>query len=167
MSLVRYNLTARNGGVPTAGLSPTWSTLVVSSTAAAVSSPNTAVPITALAGGGYQVAYDPTTQGELYGIIDFGASISDPNERYADITLDADPSTIATIPTGVNLNLAQAVPVTGNTANSTADCLNASRAGNFGKQVLAGTAYTVYGPDGVTVARTFTLDSATAPTTRA
>lgn len=91
MSVVRYNLTARNAGAPAPGLSPTWNTLVQSSGGAAVASPNTAVPITALAGGGYQVAYDPAA-GELYGIVDFGSAISDPNERYADISLVAVPA---------------------------------------------------------------------------
>ncbi len=91
MPLVRYNLTARSAGLPTPGLTPAWNTLVVSATGAAVASPDTAAPITALAGGGYQVAYDPAA-GELYGIVDFGGAISDPNERYADIGLVAVPA---------------------------------------------------------------------------
>ena len=93
MAIIRYNVTARLGGTPTAGLSPVWNTLVQSVGATVVATPNTTVPITSLTGGGYQVAYDPTgTLGELYGILDFGASLTDPNERYADITLALDPS---------------------------------------------------------------------------
>lgn len=60
----------------------------------------------------------------------------------------------------------QVVPLTGNTANSVFDCLNAARAQGFGKWTLVGTSLTLYGPDGLTVVRTFTLDSATTPTQR-
>jgi hypothetical protein len=46
------------------------------------------------------------------------------------------------------------------------DALNAARAQGFGKWVLSGTTLTLYAPDGATAVRTFTLDSATAPTQR-
>lgn len=68
--------------------------------------------------------------------------------------------------TGYSLNLAQAVP-TSNTANTTGDCLNAARAQGFGKWVRSGTDLTLYAPDGTTVVRAFTLDSASAPSQRA
>jgi hypothetical protein len=65
--------------------------------------------------------------------------------------------------TGYSLNLAQVVP-TSNTAQTVGDALNAARAQGFGKWVLLGTSLTLYAGDGATVVRTFTLDSATAPT---
>ena len=64
------------------------------------------------------------------------------------------------------VSLTQAIPPTGNTANSLADCLNAARAQGFGKWVLSGTTLTLYAADGATTVRTFTLDSASAPTQR-
>jgi hypothetical protein len=64
------------------------------------------------------------------------------------------------------ISLSQAVGMTGNTANSVGDCLNAARAQGFGKWMLSGTTLTLYGSDGSTVVKTFTLDSASAPTQR-
>jgi len=64
------------------------------------------------------------------------------------------------------VSLTQVIPATGNTGNSLADCLNAARAQGFGKWILSGTTLTLYGADGATVVRTFTLDSASAPTQR-
>ena len=64
------------------------------------------------------------------------------------------------------ISLSQAVGMTGNVGNSVGDCLNASRAQGFGKWGLAGTTLTLFGSDGTTVVRTFTLDSATSPTQR-
>jgi hypothetical protein len=68
--------------------------------------------------------------------------------------------------TGYSLNLSQAVP-TSNTAQTIGDALNAARAQGFGKWVLSGTTLTLYASDGTTAVRTFTLDSASAPTQRA
>jgi hypothetical protein len=67
--------------------------------------------------------------------------------------------------TGYSLNLSQAIP-TSNTAQTLGDALNAARAQGFGKWVLSGTTLTLYAADGTTSVRTFTLDSATAPTQR-
>lgn len=64
-----------------------------------------------------------------------------------------------------SLDLTQVVPTT-NAANTLGDCLNAARAQGFGKWTKAGSTLTLYGPDGSTVVRTFTLDDATNPTTR-
>jgi hypothetical protein len=58
------------------------------------------------------------------------------------------------------------IPLTGNTANSFLDCLNAARAQGFGKWVISGTTLTLYGSDGSTVVRTFTFDNAATPTQR-
>ncbi len=63
------------------------------------------------------------------------------------------------------VDLTQAVPTT-NTAHTMADCLNAARAQGFGKWVQSGTSLVLYASDGTTVVRTFTLDSATEPTSR-
>lgn len=65
----------------------------------------------------------------------------------------------------MTLDLTQAIP-TSNTAQTVGDALNAARAEGFGKWVLIGTTLTLYAGDGVTVVRTFTLDSATNPTQR-
>lgn len=62
-------------------------------------------------------------------------------------------------------DMTQAVPTT-NTAQTLGDALNAARAQGFGKWALVGTTLTLYAADGTTVVRTFTLDSATAPTSR-
>jgi hypothetical protein len=64
-----------------------------------------------------------------------------------------------------SLDMTQAVP-TSNVAHSVGDALNAARAQGFGKWTLVGTTLTLYASDGTTAVRTFTLDSATAPTTR-
>jgi hypothetical protein len=64
------------------------------------------------------------------------------------------------------ISLTQAIPTT-NTPQTTGDSLNAARAQGFGKWQLVGTTLTLFGPDGSTAVRTFTLDSATAPTQRA
>lgn len=63
------------------------------------------------------------------------------------------------------LLLTTPVPVS-NTAGTVGDALNAARAQGFGKWTLVGTALTLFAADGVTAVRTFTIDSATAPTSR-
>lgn len=69
---------------------------------------------------------------------------------------------------GGNLNLAQAVPNSASASPQTVgDALLAARAQGFGKWALSGTTLSLYASDGTTVVRTFTLDSASAPTTRA
>jgi hypothetical protein len=65
----------------------------------------------------------------------------------------------------VQLDLTEAVPRS-NTAETVGDALNAARVQGFGKWTLVGTTLTLYQSDGTTVARTFALDSATAPTQR-
>ena len=78
---------------------------------------------------------------------------------------DLIPASPAAVGSAMTLNLSQAVP-TSNTAETVGDSLNASRADAFGRAVISGTTLTLYAADGVTIVRTFTLDSATAPTTR-
>jgi hypothetical protein len=63
------------------------------------------------------------------------------------------------------LDLTQTIP-TSNTSQTTGDALNAARAQGFGKWVISGTTLTLYAGDGSTVVRTFTLNSATTPTSR-
>mgnify|MGYP003385620497 CR=1 FL=1 len=72
---------------------------------------------------------------------------------------------VASVTAGVTLSLTQAVP-TSNTAGTVGDALNAARAQGFGKWSLSGTTLTLYASDGTTAVRTFSLDSATAPTSR-
>ncbi len=71
----------------------------------------------------------------------------------------------ATVTGNVTLDVTQAVP-TSNTANTVGDCLNAARAQGFGKWAIVGTTLSLYAPDNVTVVHSFTLNSATAPTSR-
>jgi hypothetical protein len=65
----------------------------------------------------------------------------------------------------MKLDLTQAIPTT-NTAQTTGDALNAARAQGFGKWAVVGTTLNIYAADGTTIVRAFTLDSATAPTSR-
>lgn len=65
----------------------------------------------------------------------------------------------------VQVDMAQSVPTT-NSPQTHGDALNAARAQGFGRWQLSGTTLTLYGADGTTVVRTFTLDSATNPTHR-
>lgn len=72
---------------------------------------------------------------------------------------------VGSVTGAVQLDMTQAVP-TSNTAQTVGDALNAARAQGFGKWTLVGTTLTLYAANGSTVVRTFTLDSATAPTSR-
>jgi hypothetical protein len=72
--------------------------------------------------------------------------------------------TVSTV-TAANLNMSQPIP-TSNTGQTVGDSLNAARAQGFGKWVWSGTTLTLYAADGTTTVRSFTLDSATAPTQR-
>ena len=65
----------------------------------------------------------------------------------------------------VQHDLTQAVP-SAPTQGSVGDALLAAEAQGVGKWSIVGTTLTLYRHDGVTVARVFTLDSATSPTTR-
>lgn len=66
----------------------------------------------------------------------------------------------------VTIDTTALIPTTGNATNSIADCLNAARAQGFGKWAISGTTLNLYAGDGTTVIHSFTLDSATAPTSR-
>lgn len=72
---------------------------------------------------------------------------------------------VGSVAGAVTLDLTQAIPAS-NTAGTLGDSLNAARAQGFGKWILIGTTLTVYGADGTTPVRVFTLDSSTAPTSR-
>lgn len=65
----------------------------------------------------------------------------------------------------MTLDLTQAFTPTDNT-ETIGGALAAARAQGFGKWVLVGTTLTQYAADGTTAVRVFTLDSATAPTSR-
>lgn len=66
----------------------------------------------------------------------------------------------------VPISITTAIPTTGNTINTIADCLNAARAQGFGPWTQSGTTLTLYASDGVTAVHTFTLNSSTTPTQR-
>ncbi len=65
----------------------------------------------------------------------------------------------------MQIDMTQSVPLS-NTANTIGDALNAMRAVGFGKWVISGTNLSLYAPDNVTVVKSFTLNSSTAPTSR-
>mgnify|MGYP000954710061 CR=1 FL=1 len=65
----------------------------------------------------------------------------------------------------VALDMAQPVP-TSNTAQTVGDALNAARAQGFGKWTINGNTLSLYAPDGSTVIKSFTLDSAKFPSQR-
>ncbi len=75
------------------------------------------------------------------------------------------PSSPAAVGSTMKIDLTQAV-ATSNTAETVGDALNAARAQGFGKWALVGTTLSLYANDGTTVVRSFTLDSATTPTSR-
>jgi hypothetical protein len=65
----------------------------------------------------------------------------------------------------ININMSQPVP-TSNTAQTVGDALNAARAQGFGKWTINGNTLSLYAPDGSTVIKSFTLDSAKFPSQR-
>jgi hypothetical protein len=65
----------------------------------------------------------------------------------------------------VNINMTQPVP-TSNTAQTVGDALNAARAQGFGKWTINGNTLSLYAPDGSTIIKSFTLDSAKFPSQR-
>jgi hypothetical protein len=79
-------------------------------------------------------------------------------------TFDGGP--VQSVQNPVAVDFDQVVPLA-NVANTVGDCLNAARAQGFGKWMKVGSALTLFGPDGSTVVRAFTLDDATNPTARA
>lgn len=66
---------------------------------------------------------------------------------------------------GGGISLTTTVPLV-NTANTVGDCLNAARANGFGAWILSANSLTLYGPDGVTPVRIFSLNNPQAPTQR-
>ncbi len=74
-------------------------------------------------------------------------------------------TTNITAATGIQISMTQPVP-TSNAAETVGDALNAARAQGFGKWTIVGTTLTLYADDATTPVRVFTLDSATAPTSR-
>jgi hypothetical protein len=75
------------------------------------------------------------------------------------------PASPAAVGSAMTLDLTQGVPTT-NTAQTIGDALNAARAQGFGKWAVVGTALNLYAANGTTIVHAFTLDSATAPTSR-
>lgn len=73
---------------------------------------------------------------------------------------------VGSVTAPVSIALSQAIPTTGNTANTVADCLNAARAQGFGPWAIVGTTLNLYAADGVTVVHAFTLNSSSSPTSR-
>ena len=72
---------------------------------------------------------------------------------------------VASVQAPVTVDLGQVIPLT-NAANTMGDCLNAARAQGFGKWTKVDSTLTLFGPDGATIVRTFTLNDASNPTAR-
>lgn len=100
----------------------------------------------------------------VYSVIGIEAPITDSNLR-TQIQPGTSTGQINLNSGNVPIDLTQSVP-TSNTAQTVGDALNAARADGFGKWTTSGTTLTLYAADGTTVVRTFTLDSASAPTSR-
>lgn len=119
-----------------------------------------AVYIRSLTGGGAVITAQGTDM--------VGLSISAPDGIGVELAgafeggtgLNVHPPTV-----GIRLDLTQPVPTT-NSPETVGDALNAGRAQGFGKWAIDGTTLTLYAEDGTTPVRTFTLDSAEAPTSR-
>lgn len=105
----------------------------------------------------YKLNYDPETNGEAVGQIDFGTGLTLPDDRYVDFTLTA---------YGL-LTLNQTVANTlANPGNTVGAGLLGGEAASFGGQSIAGTAFKIMARDGITVLKTFTLNSTSNPTQR-
>jgi hypothetical protein len=65
----------------------------------------------------------------------------------------------------VQFDLSQNVPLS-NTAHSIGDALNAARAQGFGKWQIVGNTMNIYAEDGITLVKSFALDSGSYPTQR-
>lgn len=83
---------------------------------------------------------------------------------------DLIPASPAAVGSAMTLDLTQALSAPaatdGTQAHTLGEALNAARAQGFGKWAIVGTQLRLYAPNGSTIWRTFTLDSATAPTSR-
>lgn len=77
-------------------------------------------------------------------------------------------STLRQFQLGTDLNLTQTLGASGNLwyGVTVGDSLKSAWVENQGKWSVTGTTLTLYAPDGITVWKTFTLDSATTPTQR-
>jgi len=83
--------------------------------------------------------------------------------RLAELDAANLPADVTGVPAAV---LAATVDFSGATDKTVKQCLEAAWVQGGGKWALAGTTLTLYEPNGTTAWATFTLDSATAPTTR-
>lgn len=125
--------------------------------------------VTEVGNGWYQVAgnaTDANTLGPL--ILHATATGADPTDDIFPVVAYNPQNSGSLGLTAMPINLAQAVAIGGNTANTIGDCLNGARAQAFGKWTLnTGTnQLTLYAPDGSTIVRQFQLDSSQAPTQR-
>lgn len=164
MTAVTNIISLRNAGVRATGLVPVWTMFKRLSDNANIPAPPV---ITEVGLGLYKFSYDPQgPDGEAVGQIDGGAAITAPGERFIDVVLIADPSRLANMAAQtVDTLLATMIP-NANPPGCVADALCAARAQGFGRWSLVGTTLTVYGADGLTPVRAFTLDSPIAPTSR-
>jgi hypothetical protein len=89
-----YKITAKEAGVPTPGLTPTFLTFAKVSNGASVAPP----AISAIAGGGYKFTYAPTE--EIYVEIDLGSAIANA-DRYPSGVLELTDGLVPTSLTGV------------------------------------------------------------------
>lgn len=74
-----YPLTATNGGTPTPGLGPTWVFFQKFPGGVVYPLPQ----IQEVSHGLYYFQYNPEKDGDAAGLVDFGATLVNPAERYA------------------------------------------------------------------------------------
>lgn len=89
--LLYYTIEARNAGVLTAGLTPSWVLLKRLTSGF----PNVTQPTIVQVGGGvYTFQYDPEAAGDAIGVIDLGVGISAAIERYLVVRMTPDRSRV-------------------------------------------------------------------------
>lgn len=148
------------------GLTGAAPTVTLSKNGAAFAAPAGAV--TEIGNGWYQVAGNATDANTLGPLaLHATATNGDPTDDLFPV-VNYNPLDAAQLGLTNILGPTTAIPTTGNTVNTVADCLNAARAQGFGAWILnkSTNQLTLYAPDGTTIVRQFQLDSALAPTQR-
>ncbi len=115
--------------------------------------------LTEVGNGWYQLAPNSTDNNTLGPLIlkATGAGADECSELYEVVAYDPDVEAIGILATAIGNSP---------TAGTVEAALLAAEAQGIGKWTIVGTTLTLYRNDGVTVVRTFTLDSASSPTSR-
>jgi hypothetical protein len=158
MANITYPIFFTNNGAPATGLTPAATTHKTLA-GATVSAPT----ITELGGGFYTFPWDSEANAEAAFVFDGGSTLTNPGERYVPVACTKNDGRIQD-PWNLSIK-GQTLSLTP-TVGTVEEAMLAARAAAFGKWAISGTTLTIYGSDGTTIVRAFTLDSATAPTSR-